>query len=131
MLLTITTTHPPATDLGFLLHKNPNRLHRIELAFGEAFVVYPEATEQRCTAALVVDVDTVGLVRKREGLAQYVNDRPYAASSFLSVALRTAFGTALAGRSKDRPELVSVPLPLEIPLPGLPFRARETLPPQP
>jgi 3' terminal RNA ribose 2'-O-methyltransferase Hen1 len=127
MLLTITTTHTPATDLGYLLHKNPGRLHRIELAFGEAYVVYPEATAERCTAALVVDVDTVGLVRKREGLAQYVNDRPYAASSFLSVALRTAFATALAGRSKDRPELVSVPLPLELRISAVPCRGGETI----
>jgi 3' terminal RNA ribose 2'-O-methyltransferase Hen1 len=127
MFLTITTTHQPATDLGFLLHKNPSRLHRIEVAFGEAFVVYPEATAERCTAALVVDVDTVGLVRKRDGLAQYVNDRPYAASSFLSVALRTAFATALAGRSKDRPELVSVPMPLELRIVGVPCRGGEVI----
>lgn len=127
MLLTITTTHQPATDLGYLLHKNPSRVHRIELTFGEAFVVYPEATPDRCTAALVVDVDTVGLVRKREGLAQYVNDRPYAASSFLSVAMKTAFGTALAGRSKDRPELVTVPLPLEIRIAGVPCRGGEAI----
>lgn len=127
MLLTITTTHQPATDLGYLLHKNPARLHRIELAFGEGYVAYPEATAERCTAALIVDVDTVGLVRKREGLAQYVNDRPYAASSFLSVALRTAFATALAGRSKDRPELVSVPLPLELRIFGVPCRGGEAI----
>lgn len=127
MLLTITTTHRPATDLGYLLHKNPSRLHRIELTFGEAYVAYPEATEERCTAALVVDVDTVGLVRKREGLAQYVNDRPYAASSFLSVALAKAFGTALSGRSKDRPELVSVPMPLELRIAALPCRGGEVI----
>lgn len=127
MLFTITTTHQPATDLGYLLHKNPGRLHRIELAFGEAYVAYPEATETRCTAALVVDVDTVGLVRKRDGLSQYVNDRPYAASSFLSVALRTAFATALAGRSKDRPELVNVPLPLELRIAGVPCRGGEMI----
>ncbi|HJQ40516.1 MAG TPA: 3' terminal RNA ribose 2'-O-methyltransferase Hen1 [Thermoanaerobaculia bacterium] len=127
MLLTITTTHTPATDLGYLLHKNPARLHRIELGFGEAYVTYAVATEELCTAALVVDVDTVGLVRKREGLAQYVNDRPYAASSFLSVALRTAFATALAGRCKDRPELATVPLPLELRIFGVPCRGGETI----
>ena len=127
MLFTITTTHQPATDLGYLLHKNPGRVHSIELAFGEAYVVYPEATAERCTAALVVDVDTVGLVRKREGLAQYVNDRPYAASSFLSVAIRSAFATTLAGRSKDRPDLVSVPLPLELRIYGVPCRGGETI----
>ena len=127
MLLTITTTHNPATDLGYLLHKNPSRLHRVDVAFGDAYVAYPEATAERCTAALIVDIDTVGLVRKREGLAQYVNDRPYAASSFLSVAMNKAFGTALSGRSKDRPELVTVPLPLEIRIVGVPCRGGEVI----
>jgi 3' terminal RNA ribose 2'-O-methyltransferase Hen1 len=129
MLLTITTTYRPATDLGYLLHKNPGRVHRIELAFGEAYVAYPEASEERCTAALVVDVDTVGLVRRRDGqsLGQYVNDRPYAASSLLSVAIAKAFGTALAGRSKDRPELVDVPMPLEVWIAALPCRGGEAV----
>jgi 3' terminal RNA ribose 2'-O-methyltransferase Hen1 len=127
MLLTITTTHQPATDLGYLLHKNPSRLHRFELGFGDAYVVYPEATPERCTAALIVDVDTVSLVRKREGLAQYVNDRPYAASSFLSVAIVKAFSTAMAGRCKDRPELVTTPLPLEIRIAGVPCRGGESI----
>ncbi|HUJ14369.1 MAG TPA: 3' terminal RNA ribose 2'-O-methyltransferase Hen1 [Thermoanaerobaculia bacterium] len=129
MLFTITTTHQPATDLGFLLHKNPARLHRIELAFGDAYVAYPQATSERCTAALILNVDTVGLVRKKggESLFQYVNDRPYAASSFLSVAIVKAFGTALSGRSKDRPELVTVPLPLELQLTAVPCRGGETI----
>jgi 3' terminal RNA ribose 2'-O-methyltransferase Hen1 len=128
MLLTITTTHQPATDLGYLLHKNPARLHCIELGFGNAYIAYPEATAERCTAALVVDVDTVGLVKRRDNpsLTQYVNDRPYAASSFLSVAVAKAFGTALSGRCKDRPELVSVPLPLEIRIAAVPCRGGET-----
>lgn len=129
MIFTITTTHQPATDLGFLLHKNPARLHRIELAFGDAYVAYPEATNDRCTAALILNIDTVGLVRKKggESLFQYVNDRPYAASSFLSVAIVKAFGTALSGRSKDRPELVTVPLPLELRLTAVPCRGGETI----
>ncbi len=120
MLLTISTTHRPATDLGFLLHKNPSRPQSVELTFGRAHVVYPEASEDRCTAALVLDIDPVGLVRGRRGpegegglLAQYVNDRPYVASSFLSVAIAEAFGTAMAGRSKERPELATVAIPLE------------------
>lgn len=123
MLLTISTTttaQAPATDLGYLLHKNPARAQSVALSFGRAHVFYPEASAERCTAALVVDVDPVGLVRGRQGptgegglLAQYVNDRPYAASSFLSVAIAEAFGTALAGRSKERPELASAAIPLE------------------
>ena len=100
MLLTITTTHQPATDLGYLLHKNPSRLHSFALSFGEAHIFYPEASSERCTAALLLDVDPVGLVRNRKGpageggtLEQYVNDRPYVASSFLSVAISRVLGS--------------------------------------
>ena len=118
MLLTITSTHRPATDLGYLLHKNPARLHSFELSFGKAHVFYPEAGEERCTAALLLDVDPVALVRGRHGqrdagtLEQYVNDRPYALTSFLSVAMREAFGTAMSGRSKSRQELAGQAIPL-------------------
>src|SRR6476620_11203200 len=121
MLLTLTTTHRPATDLGYLLHKNPSRLQSFDQSFGTAHVFYPEASDDRCTAALLLDVDPVGLVRgnrrapEGEGglLTQYVNDRPYVASSFLSVAISNVFGSALAGRSKDRPELADTAIPLE------------------
>src|SRR5439155_6240587 len=109
MLLTITNTNWPATDLGYLLHKNPARVQSFALTFGQAHVFYPEATAERCTAALLLDVDPVGLVRGRKGpagegrqLEQYVNDRPYAASSFLSVAIAEVFRSALVGRSKER-----------------------------
>src|SRR5919108_1478750 len=112
MLLTITTTHRPATDLGYLLHKNPSRCQSFELAFGHAHVFYPESSPERCTAALLLDIDPIGLVRGRgvaggDGptLKEYVNDRPYVASSFLSVAIVQVYGSALAGRSKDRPDL--------------------------
>src|SRR5438309_1617760 len=106
MLLTITNTKPPATDLGYLLHKNPSRVQSFELSFGKAHVFYPEATENRCVAALLLDVDPVGLVRSRRGpagegglLDQYVNDRPYVASSFMSVAIARVFASAHAGIS--------------------------------
>src|SRR5262245_52036952 len=110
MLLTITNHQPPATDLGYLLHKHPSKLHSFELSFGKAHVFYPEVMSERCTAALLLDVDPIGLVRRRSResprlLEHYVNDRPYVASSFLSVALARVFGTALTGRSKGRQEL--------------------------
>jgi 3' terminal RNA ribose 2'-O-methyltransferase Hen1 len=133
MLLTITTTHTPATDLGYLLHKNPFKAQRFELSFGTANVFYPEAKETRCTAALLVDVDPIGLVRRRgssaEGglLDQYVNDRPYVASSFLSVAIGEVFRSAMAGRSADRPDLVETRIPLEASLPVVPSRGGERL----
>jgi 3' terminal RNA ribose 2'-O-methyltransferase Hen1 len=132
MLLTITSTTAPATDLGYLLHKNPSRLHTFPLSFGQAHVFYPEANRERCTAALLLDVDPVALVRNRRGpageggtLDQYVNDRPYVASSFLSVAIARVLGSALAGRSKDRPELTEVPLPLTAKISALPSRRGE------
>ena len=132
MLLTITTTHTPATDLGYLLHKNPVRAQSFDLSFGQAHVFYPEATDERCTAALLLDIDPVALVRgssARSGegrtLAQYVNDRPYVASSFLSVALAQVFGSALGGRCKDKPEAVHTPLPLEVRLSVVPSRGGE------
>ncbi len=130
MLLTITTTREPATDLGYLLHKHPGRLQTFPTAAGEAHVFYPEATPQSCTAALLLEVDPVALVRGRAGadqrpehrdgeLAQYVNDRPYAASSMLAVALNQVFRTALTGRCDARPELAAAPIPLAIRVPAL------------
>ncbi len=134
MLLTISTTHQPATDLGFLLHKNPDRVYSAQMSFGAVHVTYPEATTERCTAALIVEVDPVGLVRGRRGpksnghsLAQYVNDRPYAASSLLSVAINKALGTALAGRSKERPDLAETAIAISVHLPVLPCRGGEVI----
>ncbi|WP_040687676.1 3' terminal RNA ribose 2'-O-methyltransferase Hen1 [Nocardia vinacea] len=133
MLLTITCTPPegaawPATDLGFLLHKNPDRVQAFEQSYGTAHVVYPEATAARCTAALLLEVDPIRLVRGRSrstpdfSLGQYVNDRPYAASSLLSVALGAVFRTALHGRCDQRPELAQTALPLRIALPAVPCK---------
>ena len=134
MLLTITTTHQPATDLGHLLRKHPGKAHVFEQSFGRAHVFYPEATEQACTATLLLEVDPVGLVRNRRGpagegrtLEQYVNDRPYVASSFLSVALADVFGSAIAGKAKERVELVDAPLPLKAVIASVPCFAGEDL----
>lgn len=126
MLLTISLTQAPATDLGYLLHKSPGRVHTKKLSFGESHVFYPEASDDRCTAALLVDIDPVGLVRGRRAapsLEPYINDRPYAASSHVSVALSKVFATAMSGRSKERQELADVALPFEVGLPVLPSRA--------
>jgi 3' terminal RNA ribose 2'-O-methyltransferase Hen1 len=128
MLLTITSTRPLATDLGYLLHKNPARAQSFGLPFGTAHVFYPEACPERCTAALLLDVDPVGLVRGGDGtLRQYVNDRPYVASSFLSIAINRVYGSALSGKSRERPELVNTPLPLRARLAVLPCRGGEGL----
>lgn len=88
--------------------------------------MYPEASEERCTVAILVEVDPVGLVRNRRrsggdfSLAQYVNDRPYAVSSFMSVALGRVFSTAMSGRSKERPELAELAIPFVVRLPVTP-----------
>jgi 3' terminal RNA ribose 2'-O-methyltransferase Hen1 len=132
MIFTITNSKAPATDLGYLLHKHPDKLQSFSLPYGKAHVFYPEATEQSCTAVLLLDVDPIGLVRKMRGpkgnahaLAQYVNDRPYVASSFLSVALSRVFGSALKGTCKDKPELVDTILPLTVKISVLPCRGGE------
>ena len=132
----MTTTHRPGTDLGYLLHKHPDRVQTFGLPFGTAHVFYPEASEERCTAALLLEVDPVGLVRRGRGttgfaLAEYVNDRPYVASSFLSVAMLRVFKSAMAGTCKERPELAASPIPLEAALPGRPRsrRGRPRAPP--
>jgi 3' terminal RNA ribose 2'-O-methyltransferase Hen1 len=131
MLLTITNVSPPATDMGFLLHKNPAAVRSDGLSFGTAHVFYPKAEQDRCTVALLCEVDPVALVRRGHGgsfpLAAYVNDRPYVASSLLSVALRRMFGTAMRGQCRERPELPEVPLELTARLPVLPCRGGEGL----
>jgi 3' terminal RNA ribose 2'-O-methyltransferase Hen1 len=130
MLLSLTTTHRPATELGFLLHKHPAKFQSFELNFGQAHVFYPEVGDDRCTACLLLDVDAVGLVRGKSRehdfhLAPYVNDRPYVASSFFAVAIAQVFGSALNGQCKTRPELASTPLPFEARLESLPVRGGE------
>jgi 3' terminal RNA ribose 2'-O-methyltransferase Hen1 len=129
VLLTISTTYDPATDLGYLLHKHPGRIQSIAQSVGNAHVFYPEATRSRCTAALLLEVDPIGLVRGRRGqpaegfaLGQYVNDSPYAASSMLAIALKSVFRTALTGRCDARPELAAARIPLELHVPALPCR---------
>ncbi|MFC8506919.1 3' terminal RNA ribose 2'-O-methyltransferase Hen1 [Streptomyces sp. NPDC057411] len=135
MFLTISTTgtpERPATDLGFLLHKHPEKAQAFSTAHGTAHVLYPEATAERCTAALLLEVDPVALVRRGKGkgrggapdsaLAQYVNDRPYAASSLLAVALAKVFKSALHGACAALPERAAAPLPLRIEIPALPAR---------
>ena len=130
MLLSIATTHAPATDLGFLLHKHPDKLQSFSLSFGQAHVFYDAAEPGHCRANLLLDVDPVGVVRgtgKSEGLLdQYVNDRPYVASSFMSVAISQVFGSALNARCETRPELAQLPLPLEVKLTALPVRGGES-----
>lgn len=128
-MILISTTHKPATDLGYLLHKNPQRVHEAELPFGKATLVYPEADEDRCSAAVLLEVDSVALARGDQygRWSQYVNDRPYVTSSFLCRALTEFFATAMSGRSKERQELADTPIPLEIHLPVIKARGGETL----
>jgi 3' terminal RNA ribose 2'-O-methyltransferase Hen1 len=126
MLLTIRTTHRPATDRCFLLHKHPDHLHTREFPFGQAMVFYSEAAGDARTAAVLLDVDPVTMVRGRAGREgaedQYVNDRPYVASSLLSVVIARWFNSALSGRCERMPDLVSVALPLEARLSVIPCR---------
>ncbi len=113
-MISIATSHRPATDLGYLLHKNPARIHELSLNIGEGWVSYSQATEEICRAHLLLEVDPVKLVRENEAAAAYVDDRAFLAGTFAAVALGRAFGTALSGRCKDKPELAETAIPLEI-----------------
>jgi 3' terminal RNA ribose 2'-O-methyltransferase Hen1 len=134
VLLTVTTTRAPATDLGYLLHKHPDRVQTFEVSVGSVHVFYPEATAQRCTSALLLEVDPVGLVRGHKGprgddfsLGQYVNDRPYAGSSMLAMAMGRVFRTAMTGRCDARPDVAAAAIPLELHVPALPCSGRPDL----
>ena len=127
MILNITTTHFPATDLGYLLHKHPDKFQTVELSVGKAHVFYPEKSEERTTISLLLDIDPIDMVRGARNLGgdgfalgHYVNDRPYVASSFMSVAISKAFSSALNGKCKDKPELVDVKLPFEVSISVIP-----------
>jgi 3' terminal RNA ribose 2'-O-methyltransferase Hen1 len=128
MLLTISTMYKPAADLGYLLHKNPYRCQTVDLAFGSVHVFYPELTEEKCTMAMLLDIDPIEMVRGRKRgqsgmlLEQYINDRPYVASSFLSVAIAQVLGSALKGQCKQYPGLVEKQIPLVIKISVLPCR---------
>ena len=127
MLLNITTTHKPASDLGYLLHKHPDKLQSIDLSIGKAHIFYPESSDEKTTVSLLLDIDPIDMVRgkrnfsgKRFSLGQYVNDRPYVASSFMSVAIAKAFSTAMNGKCSKRPDLVNIKMPFEVNITVLP-----------
>lgn len=127
MLLTITTTHNPATDLGYLLHKHPDKFQSVDLSIGKAHIFYPDNSVDKTTIALLLDIDPIDMVRgarnlsgKGFSLGQYVNDRPYVASSFMSVALSKAFSTAMNGSCSAKPGLVDTKMPLQVNIAVLP-----------
>ena len=108
-----------ASDLGFLLHKHPGHLHERDTAQGKVSIFFPKVSEAETRAVIYLDVDPVALVRGKNEqsdglLAQYVNDRPYAANSLLSVALGRVIGQTMSGKSKDRQSLADRALPFRI-----------------
>ncbi|RZA27031.1 MAG: 3' terminal RNA ribose 2'-O-methyltransferase Hen1 [Proteobacteria bacterium] len=124
MFLSISTQHHPASDLGFLFHKHPDRVHKLDLPFGKATVYFSELSAERSTAILQVEVDSIGLVRGWGGGGNshedlYVNDRPYVSSSLFSLALSKAYRSAMNGVSKERPELALSSLPFDVYIPTL------------
>ncbi len=139
MLLSITLEQTKdanyiATDLGFLLHKNPFNVHEFNLSFGKAHVFYPEASDEKCTAALFAELDGIDIVKNyrtpkgsNKELKQYVNDRPYTVNSFFTVALSRIYSTAMAGTCNKQPDLVAQQLPLTVSLPVLPSKGGKTL----
>ena len=127
MLLTITAEGENAAALSFLLHKHPDKLQQVELSVGAAYIFYPECEKEKVTAALLLDIDPIGMVRNAKNfvgkdflLGQYVNDRPYVASSFVSSAISKAFSSAMNGSCKEHPEFIDMPLALTAKISVLP-----------
>ena len=127
MLLTITAEGENAAALSFLLHKHPDTLQQVELSVGTASIFYPEYGTEKVTAALLLDIDPIGMVRNAKNFAgkdfllgQYVNDRPYVASSFMSSAISKAFSSAMNGNCKEHPEFIDMPLALTAKISVLP-----------
>ena len=127
MLLTITAEGENAAALSFLLHKHPDKLRQVELSVGVAYIFYPECGKEKVTAALLLDIDPIGMVRNAKNFAgkdfllgQYVNDRPYVASSFMSSAISKAFSSAMNGSCKEHPEFIDMPLALTAKISVLP-----------
>ena len=132
MLLTISTTRPCATDIGYLFHKHPDKFQTFDFPYGKIHVFYPEASEEKCTLAVLLDINPIELIRGKKSFAQfalkqYVNDRPYVASSFMSVAISKVLSSAMNGRCEARPELVEEKIPLSITIPVLPARGDRDL----
>lgn len=134
MLVTVSYAAPAdaadhdSTALGYLLYKHPARLQSFEVAVGTAHVFYPEARPERTTAALLLELDPIELARSKRftgdafALAHYVNDRPYASSSMMAVAIGKVFRTAMTGRSDSFPGLAESALPLTVTVAALPAR---------
>ena len=119
MLLTITMKGTNTQELGYLLHKNPYRAQCFDLSFGKAYVFYTEVTDSRTTAALLLELNPIDLARgklgsKDGGLFDYVNDRPYVSSSFMSTAINRVFSTAMNGKCIKRQELATLCIQLSL-----------------
>ncbi len=131
MLVTITTRGDAAPDLSHLLHKHPGRAQSFDLSVGTAYVFYPADTPDECTAALLLEVDAIALARSKrygadaQALSRYVNDRPYASTSMLALAIGQVFRSAMGGRSTSRPERAAEPMDLELGLTSVPSEVDE------
>ncbi|WP_196888668.1 3' terminal RNA ribose 2'-O-methyltransferase Hen1 [Aureivirga sp. CE67] len=121
MLLTITAKDENAEEISYLFHKHPDKFQTSEITVGKTHVFYPEVSKEQTTIALMLDIDPIEMVRGKRNLSgkgfslqQYVNDKPYIASSFLSSAIIKMFSTALNGKCNNKPELVSKKYNFEI-----------------
>ena len=133
-MFTITTTRTPATDLGYILHKHPDRIQSFDFTYGKAHIFYPVANPDQCTLTMIVDIDPMKIVGRgssrqlpEQALQDYVNDRPYAATSHLTSAMMDLFSTAISGRCNDRPELPDTVMPLVATVASLPCRRSDEL----
>ncbi|WP_230594738.1 3' terminal RNA ribose 2'-O-methyltransferase Hen1 [Rhodococcoides fascians] len=111
MTANATTDFPDTSDIGYLLHKHPDRVLSRNLPMGAATVLYPEVSAERTTLAVLLDA---------------TDDKSPAASGF-AVALSRLFKQALTGVCATRPELVSAAIDLTVSMPAAPSRGAADL----
>ena len=117
MIFSISTTHYPATDIGFLLHKNPDEFHKIPFNFGDVYIFYPYGSPELCMATLIVKIDPIKLYEK--SFIDVCYDFPFIETeyevfgfSLFSMLLSKIYVMTLNGISNSRSELVNLSIPL-------------------
>ena len=126
VLLLLTTTRRPATDLGRLLALESGEVHEFAVPGGIATLHLPEVSAHRCTAAVFLEWHHRGsdLGDDQAGAGGRAPVPAHVTSDMLADAVSLVFRNALAGASGHRyPHLLRAALPLEIVIPQFPCQA--------
>jgi len=105
-------------DIGFLLRKNPEKEHKIEVPYGTANLKFYQHSDDFLTMEFYhhVEPELTVLPQTTGGnpLSHYVSTIPYETGTLTAYALQRAFSSLLKGDCKEKPELLSVPFEADI-----------------